>query len=98
MDVQVRVYLVRLTSVSTSATVADSIAVDFPGDVALAVVVIYSRVNGATLVEGAYQRLVADGRVWSGDTACFRCTNAMFRSVLFCCGTVVHHVGAIVLL
>lgn len=76
----------------------DSIAVDFPGDPALAIVVVYGRVNCATLIERAYQRLIADWLVWSGDTACFRCTNAMFGSVLFRGGTVVHHVAAIVLL
>lgn len=78
MNVQARHYLAQLTSVSTRAAVADSIAIDFPSNVALAIVVIYGRVDGATLVKRADQRLVTDGRVWSGDAACFRCTNAMF--------------------
>lgn len=69
VNVQARDDLAQLTSVSTSATIADSIAIDFPGDVALAIVVVYGRVNGATLVKRADQRLVTDGRVWSSDAA-----------------------------
>lgn len=76
----------------------DGIAIDFPGNVALAIVVVHRRVDGAALVERTYQRLVADRLVRSGDTARFRCANAMFGSVLFSCSTVVHHVAAIILL
>ena len=76
---------------------ADGIAIDFPCNVAFAIVVVYSRVNSATLIERTDQRLVANRLVCPGNAARFRCTNAMFGSVLFCCGTVVHHVAAIVL-
>lgn len=57
---------------------ADSIAIDFPGYVALSVVIVYRRIDGAALVERTYQRLVANRFVRSGDAARFRCTDAMF--------------------
>jgi hypothetical protein len=42
-----------LTSVAASSAVADGVAVDFPGDPALAVVVVYRGIDGAALSKRA---------------------------------------------
>lgn len=76
---------------------ADGIAIDFPCNVAFAIVVVYSRVNSATLIERTDQRLVANRLIWPGNAARFRCTNAMFGSVCRGRGAVVHHIGAVIL-
>jgi hypothetical protein len=97
VDAQMRNRFAALTSVSTCATVADSIAIDFPCDVAFAIVVIYGRVNSTALIERTDQRLVADRLVGPGNATRFRCTNAMFGSICRCCGAIVHHVAAVIL-
>jgi len=76
---------------------ANSIAVDFPGDVALAVIIVHSGVNGTALIKRTDQRLVTNRLVRSRHAACFRRTDAMFGSVLRCGSTVVHHVAAVIL-
>lgn len=85
-----------LTSVAAGSAVADGVAVDFPGDPALAVVVVYRSVDGTALGEWADQSLVADGFVWSGDAAGFCGADAVFCCVLFGGGAVVHHEAAVV--
>jgi hypothetical protein len=87
---------IALTSVSASSAVADGVAVDFPDDVALAVVVVCRSVDGASLGKWADQSLVADWFVRSGDAACFCGADAVFCCVLFGGGAVVHHEAAVV--
>ena len=86
----------ELTSVAASSAVADGVAVDFPSDPALAVVVVYRSIDGATLSKRADQSLVADWFVGSGDTAGFGGADAVFCCVLLCGGAVVHHEAAVV--
>ena len=85
-----------LTSVTASSAVADGVAVDFPGDPALAIVVVYRGIDGATLSKWADQSLVADWFVGSGDAAGFCGADAVLCCVLLCGGAVVHHEAAVV--
>jgi hypothetical protein len=87
----------RLTGVSASTTIADSVAVDLPGNVAFAVVVIDGRIDGTALFERADQWRIANGLIRSGHPACFCRSDTVFGGVLSCRRTVVHHVAAIVL-
>lgn len=86
-----------VTGVAADAAVTDGVAVDFPGDPALAVVVEDGGVDGAALVEGADQCFVADGGVWAGDGVGCGDADAMQGGVLGCGCAVVHHEGAVVL-
>ena len=86
----------ELTSVAASSAVADGVAVDFPGDPALAIVVVYGGIDGAALSKRADQSLVADWFVGPGDAAGFCGADAVFCGVLLCGGALVHHEAAVV--
>jgi hypothetical protein len=85
-----------LTSVAAGSAVADGVAVDFPGDPALAVVVVYRGIDSSSLGQWADESLVADWLVGSRDAAGFCGADAVFCRVLFCGRAVVHHEAAVV--
>lgn len=86
-----------VTGVAADAAVADRVAVDFPGDPALAVVVEDGGVDGAALVEGADQCFVSGWGVRAGNGVGCGDADAVQGGVLGCGCTVVHHEGAVVL-
>jgi hypothetical protein len=87
----------QLTCVSASATVTNGVAIDLPSNIALAIIVVYGRINGAALIERADQWLVADRLIRTGHAARLCDADAVFGGVLYCRSAVVHHVATVIL-